>query len=252
MFQKKSFFLLLLFCFLFSCKPTKQASLDLSEPSESKAEFIPDEDIYIPTPNSLEEALGGLQSSMVGKESKIISAMKKLAYDPSERGVCYGLTYMGTQAALKGRKGILEFASRMENIKKDRLDRVIRVLEKTKGSLSQGGNFKKSQEIAGPYKKRSELEFDLLSFFDGVKLYFGGTKIGGFSGQRWKNIYKLFKEDSSKDPLVRSVIGNFIYTEIVEIIEFVIQSKHPVVFTLNNKKSCYCSYEGGKWQSSFT
>ena len=244
MFQKKSFFLLLLFCFLFSCKPKKQGNFDFSEPSESKVEFIPDEDIYLPTPKSLEEALGGLESPMVGKESKIISAMGKLAYNPSQEGICYGLAYMGAQAALKGRKGILEFASRMENIKKGRLDRVIRVLEKTKGSLSQGGSFKKSQKIAGPYKRRSELEFDLLSFFDGVKLYFGGTKIGGFSGQRWKNIYKLFKDDSSKDPLVRSVIGNFIYTEIVEMIEFVIGSRQPVVFTLGNKNHVIALMKG--------
>ena len=153
------------------------------------------------------------KSPTPGGKSKIISMMKTLGYTPNESGVCYGMAYMGVQAAI--RKNIAGFVSRVEKIKRGDYDSLVEKTKRTE-SLTQ---------------KESSEKLDLLGFLDGVTMYTDFGKLPNFGGQDWKKNYKNFNKDL---PKIRATVGSVSTEQMREMIRHVLNAEVPIALTFIN------------------
>ncbi|MCF6764950.1 hypothetical protein L3V82_04120 [Thiotrichales bacterium 19S3-7] len=90
---------------------------------------------------------------------KIIPAMKALGYHPDEKGVCYGISHMGTQALLRG--DYETFQKRMS---------LIHSLSQT-DLLSQISAAETKRSLKQSLNERENLLLSIKPFFDGISIY---------------------------------------------------------------------------------
>ncbi|MCF6777168.1 hypothetical protein L3V83_11400 [Thiotrichales bacterium 19X7-9] len=89
----------------------------------------------------------------------IIPAMKALGYHPDDKGVCYGISHMGTQALL--RNDFATFQKRME---------LIHSLSQT-DLTSQIEAAEAKRFLKQPLSERDNLLLSIKPFFDGISVY---------------------------------------------------------------------------------
>ncbi|MCF6777167.1 hypothetical protein L3V83_11395 [Thiotrichales bacterium 19X7-9] len=91
---------------------------------------------------------------------KIRRAMRTLGYHPNEKGVCYGISYMGTQALLRG-----DFATFKKRIE---LIHSLKSRRHLKGSIQRA---ERKRKLNKPLTEKDNLWLLIKPFFDGISVY---------------------------------------------------------------------------------